>query len=182
MEDNQIKNKKVKKLPKIKVLDVVIVLLVLLAIVGVYFRYNSLSFFENSASKKQYEISFSIENIRYTTPDHVFVGDRVYLSESGEMLGTLLAASTDMKNIALKCTAASEYFMNEKGNMVEVNYPSESRVRAEGKMLCEGVYSSDGSFLVNGTTYLAAGKSLSVQTERVTVTIEIRDIQEVEKS
>ena len=182
MEENQIKNNKTKKLPKIKILDVVIILIVLLAIVGVYFRYNSLSFFENKMNQKQYEVSFSIENIRYTTPNHIFVGDHVYFSDSGEELGTLLAASNDMKNIALKCTVASEYFVDDKGNMVEVNYPSESRVRAEGKLLCEGVYSSDGSFLANGKTYLAAGKSLNVQTERVTVTIVIRDIQEFENS
>lgn len=182
MEENQIKSKKIKKLPKFKILDVVIILLVILAIVGVYFRYNSLRFFENNMNKKEYVISFSIENIRYTTPDHISVGDRVYFSDSGEEIGTLLAASDDMKNIALKCTVASEYFVNEKGNMVEVNYPTESRVRAEGKLKCVGTYTSDGSFLINGTTYVAAGKEINVQTERVTVTIVVRDIEAVEKA
>ncbi len=180
MEENQVKQKKSKKSPGIKVLDVVIILMVLLVIVGIFFRYNTLDFLENNLNKKNYTISFSIENIRYTTPDHMMVGDGVYFADSGELMGTLIAPSEDMKNIALKCTATSQYFTNEKGESVEVIYPAESRVDAEGKMICEGLYTSDGTFLLNGTTYLAAGKTVNVKTEKVTVTITVDKIEEIE--
>ncbi len=172
------KVKKEKKTPGFKVLDVVIILLVVLAIVGVYFRYNSLESIENKMNMKDYTVSFVIDNIRYTTPDHVHVGDQVYFSDSGERMGTLIAESDDMENIALKCTLASEYFANDEGEMVEVNYPQDTRVRAEGKMICRGSYTEEGTFLVEGSTYLAAGKVIAVQTETVTVSIRIKNIQE----
>ncbi len=180
MEENQVKQKKGKNRPGIKALDIVIILMVLLVIVGVFFRYNTLDFLENNLNKKDYTISFSIENIRYTTPDHMLVGDKVYFGDSGELLGTLIAPSEDMKNIALKCTVSSQYVTNENGERVEIVYPEESRVDAEGKMICEGLYTSDGTFLLNGTTYLAAGKTVNVKTEKVTVAITVDKIEEVE--
>ena len=180
MEEIQVKQKKNGKRPGIKVLDVVIILMVLLVIVGIYFRYNTLDFVENNLNKKEYTISFSIKDIRYTTPDHVAVGHAVYLADSGDLMGTLIAPTDDMKNIALKCTATSKYFSDGNGKNVEVIYPADTRVDAEGKMTCEGLYTSDGIFLLNGTTHLAAGKTVDVKTEKVTVTITVENIAEVE--
>ena len=179
MEENQVKQKKGGARPRIKVIDVVIILMVLLVVVGIIFRSNTLDLLENNLNKKDYTVSFSIKDIRYTTPDHMAVGDQVYFADSGELMGTLIAPSDEMKNIALKCTATSKYFTDANGKSVEVVYPGNSRVDAEGKMVCEGLYTSDGIFLLNGTTYLAAGKNVNVQTERVTVTITVDKIEEV---
>lgn len=179
MEENQMKQATIKKRPKFKALDVVIILLVLLAILGWFFRYSTLDFLENNLNKKDYTIQFSIRNIRYTTPDHLLVGDQVYLSDSGEQIGTLVAQSG--KNRAVIPTAASEYVVDEAGNVVEIFYPENTRVDAEGTMVCEGLYTSDGTFLLNGTTHLAAGKELRVQTERVSVTIIVEKIEEIEQ-
>ena len=176
MEENQTKQKKIRKGPGFKVLDIVIILLVLLVIAGALLRYNAVDLFENNLNKKEYTVSFSIKNIRYTTPEHMLVGDTVYFEDSGEKMGTLISQSGN--NIALKWTVASEYVADQKGNMVEIYYPEDTRVDAEGKMLCEGVYTSDGTFLLNGTTYLAAGKNVEIKTEKVTVTITIDKIEE----
>jgi hypothetical protein len=182
------KQKRERKTPGLKIMDAIIILLVLIAIVGVYFRYHSLSFFDKRLNMKEYTVSFSIDNIKNSTPKHLKVGDSVYFSDSGELLGTLLPESDSMENIALKCSPASEYFINDSGTMIEVNYPQDpndpesSRVRAEGKLSCMGLYTENGAFLVDGSVYLAAGENIQIQTESVTLTIMIRDISLAQQS
>lgn len=182
------KQKRERKSPGFKIMDAVIILLILIAIVGVYFRYHSLSFFDKRLNMKEYTVSFTIDNIKNSTPKHLQVGDSVYFSDSGELFGILLPESDSMENIALKCSPASEYFIDDSGTMIEVNYPQDpndpesSRVRAEGKLSCMGLYTDNGAFLVEGAVYLAAGKNIQIQTEAVTVTITIRDISPVEQS
>ena len=166
-----------KATPRFKALDAVVILLVILAVVGVYFRYNLLDRIATNQKWKDYTVSFSIENIRYTTPNYIDVGDVVYCADNGEQLGVLLGESEDMPNIALSVTPSSQVFIMEDGTMERVYYPnSESRVNASGRMLCTGSYTEDGGFLVNGSRYLAAGQTVDIKTELVTVSIVIHDI------
>ena len=179
------KNKKhdseqVGRAPRFGVLDVVIILLVITAVVGVYFRYNILDFLQNDGDMKDYTVSFSIEDIRYSTPDYVHVDDVVYFSDDGSKLGTIMESSQGSAR-ALSERPAVKVFMTENGTMERVSYPNnESRVDATGRLLCSGTYSEDGGFLINGSRYVSAGQTLSVQTETVTVAITITEIQPVE--
>ncbi|MBE6545872.1 MAG: hypothetical protein E7668_00340 [Ruminococcaceae bacterium] len=180
MKKNREKNgEKKRSSHRFKALDAVIILLVLTAVVGVYFRYNIFDLFSKNKDMQDYYVSFSIEDVRYTTPNYINIGDRVYYSD-GEELGVLVAESEDMSNLALSVTPASELFLNDDGTMEEVFYPNnESRVNAKGRMQCRGTYTAEGGFLVNGSNYLSSGQSLSVHTETVTVTIEIQNIEAV---
>lgn len=169
------KEKSIRKSPRFGVLDAVIILLVILAVVGVYFRYNILNIISNMRDLKEYTVTYSIENIRYTTPNFISVGDEIYFADDNEKLGTLIAASENMG--ALSITPASEYFTDSNGNIKEVLYPNnQSRVDAQGRLDCTGRYAEDGAFLVNGSTYIAAGQYINVKTEAVTVTIRIEEI------
>ena len=168
----------VKNTPRFHVLDAVIILLVILAVVGVYFRYNILDYLTGEHNMKDFTVSFSIEDIRYTTPNYVHVNEVVYFSDDGDQMGKLLEVSEDMSNIALSVTPASKVFVDSDGTIKKVYYPNnESRVNANGRMLCRGTYSSDGGFLINGSRYICAGQSIAVQTETVSVTITVTDIQ-----
>jgi len=180
MKKNREKNgEKKRSSHRFKALDAVIILLVLTAVVGVYFRYNIFDLFSKNKDMQDYYVSFSIEDVRYTTPNYINIGDRVYYSD-GEELGVLVAESEDMSNLALSVTPASELFLNDDGTMEEVFYPNnESRVNAKGRMQCRGNYTAEGGFLVNGSNDLSSGQSLSVHTETVTVTIEIQNIEAV---
>ena len=169
------KESAIKKTPRFSVLDAVIILLVIIAVVGVYFRYNIIGFITGAQNLDDYAISYSIKDIRYTTPNYMSVGDEVYFAEDGEHFGTLINASENMG--ALSITPASKYFTTSNAEVVEVFYPdSQSRVDAFGRLSCRGRYSSDGGFLLNGSVYLAAGQYVNVQTESVSVTIRIEDI------
>lgn len=172
------KEKTVKR-PRFGVLDAVIILLVIVAFIGVYFRYNIINFLEDTQNIKEYSVSYSIKNVRYTTELFVDIGDKVYFASSGEELGTLTNVSENMGALSVK--PSTELFTNSKGEIVEVMYPNiQSRIDAQGRMICSGRYSNDGGFLVNGSTYVASGQYVDVKTEYVTVTIRIDDIAPLE--
>ena len=168
-------NAKKVKAPKFGVLDALIILLIIIVILSVYFRYNIVQWFSNSTDLKDYTISYTIDDVRYTTPNYINIGDKVYFADSGDDFGTLINVAENMG--ALSITPASQFFTDSKGNIVEVFYPnSETRVSAIGKLVCTGRYSDDGSFFVNGSTFIASGQYIKVNTPYTTITIRIDDI------
>jgi hypothetical protein len=172
--------KSAREYPRFGALDFVIILVVVISIVGIYFRFNLVDTITQTANSKKYVVSFSIENIRYTTPNYVDIGDKLYISSSNEYLGEILAASDEMSNNALSVTPSSEVFI-ENGEYVEVYYPnSESRVDADGRFACEGTYTDSKGLIINNSTHITAGQTLTVQTELVTLVIEIMGIAPLE--
>ena len=164
------------KPPKFGVLDALIILLVIVVILSIYFRYNIVQWLSNSTDLKDYTVSYTVEDIRYTTPNYINIGDKVYFADSGAEFGTLINVSENMG--ALSITPASQFFTDSKGNIVEVFYPnSETRVSAIGKLVCTGRYSDDGSFFVNGSIFIASGQYIKINTPYTTVTIRIDDIR-----
>ncbi len=171
-------NDNIKKVPRFGVLDLVIILLVIIAVVGIYFRYNIIDMINDSRDLKQYTITYTIDNIRHTTPDFINVGDDVYFVSDGKKFGNLTTAPQNMTS--LDTTLPSENFTTTTGEIVEVFYPNnETRVKGVGRLVCEGRYSDEGGFLVNGSTHIAMGQYIDVKTEYVTVTIRIDDIVQV---
>ena len=73
------------KAPKFGVLDAVIILLVIVIIVSVYFRYSIVQWITNSTDLEEYVISYTIEDVRYTTPNFINIGDKVYFASSGTL-------------------------------------------------------------------------------------------------
>lgn len=180
MKDKKIKQqRRVKQGPRFKVLDAVIILLIITSAVGIYFRYNLFDTLKNQRDMREYVVSFSVQDIRNSTTSYLNIDDVVYYAENGEKLGDLIGYSTDSAN-ALRPTPASKYVLDPKGNMVQIFYPeSESmyaRVDVEGKMTCQGSFSEESGFLVNGSRYLAPGQTIEVQTETVTLTMTVTDI------
>ena len=50
-------------------------------------------------------------------------------------------------------------------------------IDAKGRLLCEGYYSEDGGFLLDGDTYIAPGQTISVRTELVSFVINVTSIE-----
>ena len=185
MKEKRLKNeKRIKKGPRFRVLDAVIILLVITSVVGIYFRYNVFDTLKNQRNLKDYVVSFSIQNIRQSTTSYLDINDVVYDGEDGKKLGELIGYSADSSN-PLRPTPASEYFVDQNGNTVQVFYPDsesmDARVDVEGKMLCEGSYSEESGFLVNGSRYLAPGQTIQVQTEKVTLILTVKEIFEADE-
>ncbi len=171
---------KEKRSPRFGVLDAVIILLVICLIAGIYFRSNIIEWISNQRNVRDYTVTFTVDHIRYTTPNYINVGDKVVFASNGEAFGTIIEESEGMSNIALSVTPSSEIF-TDNGQVIEVFYPNnESRVDVKGRLRCRGTYSEDGGFLINGSTYLSAGQTVTVQTELVTLELRILEITAVE--
>ena len=157
------------------VIDAVVILLVIAIGLGIFFRARIVDKLWAESKMGDYVISFSIEDIRYSTPTYMNVGDEVYFAD-GELLGELISESDNVN--ALNITPAAKYFADNNGNMVEVFYPdSESRVDVKGKIQCQGYYDEDGGFSIDGRHYIAPSQNIDVKTELVSVSINIMSIE-----
>ena len=167
--------------PRFGILDVIIILLIIVAVVGVYFRYNILDWISSTQNISDYTVSYTVEDIRHTTPSYVKIDDEVYFASSGERLGVLISAEEKSPEALLRTLPASEYFTKTDGTIVKVMYPDDQhRTDAKGRLICQGRYSEESGFLVNGSTYIAPGQKIDVRTELVSITIRIEEITAVE--
>ena len=162
------------------IIDVTIIVLVIAVICGIVFRSHIIDMLWAQSKTDDYVVSFSVENIRYSTPSYIEVGDKVYFADDGELLGTITNESDNTN--ALNITPALEYFFDHNGTIIEAFYPNEeSRVDMKGMIQCRGYYAEDGGFTVDGRRYIAPGQSVNVRTELVTVTINILNIEPLAK-
>ena len=179
-KEKNISNEKKKnsRFPKFRFLDVVIILLIVAVIAGVFFRQNIPTIFGKAKDLTNVEVSFSVTNVNKNAIDAIDVGDVVYFDSDGSHFGTMTASSDDAKFALSKLPAYEVFF--ENGEYKTVYYPDETnRVNAKGKIDCKGAFSNDdGSFMLNGSTYLAAGQTVVICTEKVTLEIVITDIVE----
>ena len=164
-----------KKTAHFNVVDAVIIVLVIAVALGIYFRFNIIERLWAQSNTDDYAVSFSVKDIRYTTPTYINVGDKVYFADSSEFFGTVMSESENVN--ALNITPASKYFTDSNGNIVEVFYPDgESRVDAKGRVQCAGYYTEDGGFTIDGRTFIAPGQTVTVNTELVTLTVTVTSI------
>ena len=171
------KEGKVRRFPKIYLLDIVIILLVIAMGLGIYFRYSLYDLFGNSKNQTESIVSFSIKNIKDTTSYYIDIDDALYMKEDGSYVGMIMA-NTENSERPLSESPAIEV-MYDNGEYVTVSYPNGTRIDAKGRFKCKGLFGDDGSFMLNGSEYIAPGQTFTVCTERVTVDITILDIQRV---
>ena len=174
IETESVKQVKQKKSRRIHILDVTIVLLIIAICVGLFFRQEVVDMFGNFRNLEEAEVSFSVKNISDKTRYNIYIGDEVYFKTDRNVFGTIMETSENSE-IALIVVPASETFV-ENGTSITVNYPPETRINANGKIKCKGYFAEDGSFMINGSTYIAAGQSMVVCTEKVTLQINITGI------
>ena len=179
---NKVKKDKSEKKnsPRFNVLDALIIILVILVVVGIYFRYNIIDILNSAKNNEAYAISYTVKNIRYTTNNYVHVGDKLYFADSGDSFGALLNCEPNNQEPWNK-SPASQHFTISSGDVVEAFYPNdESRIDVKGRLLCEGHYSEDGGFLLDGNTYIAPGQTINVRTELVSFVINVTAIEPYE--
>ena len=181
-ENNQQKSpahsEKIRRFPRFGILDLVIILLVVAVIVGLAFRYNLFSTFNKLQNLSECAVTFSVKNIENTTQYYISSGDVVYFKDSGNEFGTIMDSS-DASSIPLTITPATETFVKD-GETITASYPKDTRIDATGRIKCEGKFSNDGTFLLGGSEYLAAGQTFIVCTEKVTLEITILNTELIE--
>ncbi len=174
---NKSKNEKV--IPRFGVLDAVIIIIVIAAICGIYFRYNIIDMISAKRNIKEYTVEFSIDNINYSTTRFIQENDEIRFASDNERFGTLIKDSEGISDNVLSITPASETF-TANGHVFPVFYPEDTRVDAIGIMRCEGTYSDNGIFLVNGSRSISSGEIIQVYTDEVTVSLCVLSITPAE--
>ena len=161
---------------RFNIMDFLIILIVLLCVISLIARYTTvLAKIGITDHLEQYEIAFTVSNLRHTTPNFFHIDDAVYLQdESHTYMGTLLSreiGSTD----ALTITLSSLYVQSETG-FISAYYADNTFVDVSGRILCEGSISADGYFLLGGNVYLSEGQTLAVCTDLVSFELTVTDI------
>ena len=179
------KNKKVKnseeksrRFPRFYILDAVIFLLIVAICLGIYFRYSVFDMLGNSKNQTEATVNFSVKNIKSTTSYYIDIDDKVYIKDDGSVLGTMMA-SDENSDLALGKMEPSKATFFDKGTEISVKYPVDTRIDAEGKIKCKGMFAQDGSFMLNGSDRLSPGQTLTICTEKVTLEITVISIEKV---
>ena len=152
-----------KKKFKFGLIDLAIILAVAACAVGIAIRFNVAEKFLASSDISEVEISFYLRDIAPTSASAVMVGDTVYWQN--DAMGTI--KSIEVYN----AEAMLERF---DGTVVKTENPERRDVR--GIITAKGRVTKDG-FMLNGSTYIAAGKSIGVKTMHVHADILITGIK-----
>ena len=161
---------------RFNVIDFLIVLISLLCILSLVARYTTvMDKIGVSNQLQQYEVSFTVTDLRYTTPSFFHIDDKIYLQDGKQTyMGTLLSrevGSTD----ALTITLSSRYIQEETG-FISAYYAENTFVDVSGRILCEGMINDEGYFLLGGDLYVAEGQTLSVYTDLVSFELTVMGI------
>ncbi len=170
--------KEKKKAParaRFNVFDAVLILLAVLCIVGVWQRHNLQKLFESDETLEAYTVTFEVRRMRSTTADLLTQGTELYLVENEERvsLGTLSGP--------FNAVPATVYLQDKDGNTVKAVYPEDDYEHLQdgfGTLNCRGV-EHNGSFLLEGKTFLAVNQTVTAFTENADLEIRITGIQKV---
>ena len=170
---------KTRKLPKFGVLDAVIILLVITIAVGIYFRYSFFDTLTSMQNMKECYVTFKTDKITTNVSREMNDGDAIYFKSDGSNFGNLAIKSEEITMVIQEQPATSTVFKDGK-TYADIQYPQgmdDSLIYGIGNIKCNCSVSDDGSFLLNGTTYISPGQTYTVCTEKVTVNITITDIE-----
>ena len=167
-----------RRFPKFYVIDFIIILLVVAISLGIYFRYSVFDILGNSKNQTEAVVTFSVKNIKNTTSYYIEIGDEVYFKEDGSKFGTIME-SNENSDLPLGNMTPSSVTFIDNGEEITVNYPVDTRIDAEGKIKCKGIFSQDGAFKLGGSEYISAGQTKTICTDKVTMEITIIGIEKV---
>ncbi len=152
---------------KINALDILIIVVLIFCVVSIAFRYYKGEKSESYSTDGKYAISFTVNDIRYTTADAFVKGDKVYVAWDDRFIGTF--ERLDSTN------PAAYYATSPKDGVVKVYYPEDTRIDVTGTIISEG-YMNDDGFFAGGTYFLAPGKGLTIYTGHLYLDITLGNI------
>ena len=166
--------KRAKKLA-FNLLDWLIIVALLLAGVGIWFRYGLAEQWENKKNTVTAYISFSISNIKETsfTGGYFAEGSAVYNADADNNLIGYFAGADKFSYVP------AVYYQYTKTGEGIIKQSASDRIDVVGAIVAEGLLTENG-FFYGGTTYIAPGQIVLINTRDITVSILITDIEIVE--
>jgi len=155
-------------------LDILIILVLAVCIVSIGWRYFSTKGEKNNSALPQenYIVSFDIYNIQEASAANFLeVGTEFFLSDDNSAFGVLRERISTLE--------AERFYTTDKGEVIRVantGTGDQYRVDFKGTMTCKGMMDENGSFLLNGTKYLAINKEIKMHSKYLSVIIKITGI------
>ncbi len=153
---------------RFNIIDFIIIIAVIGCIVGVALRYNVADKIGISSMNDTVEIEFAVFGIRPTSYDAMVKGDVFYWKQNGMMIGTLKEA----------VSSYSETYI-PTDDMKLVKAQRDDRYDVRGTLEAIGAMTESG-FMLNGTQFLAPGKTLIVNSKNIEVSLTITKITQID--
>ena len=152
---------------KFNIIDAFIIMLVLLCVLGVVFRSQVAEIIGVENNTEEYELSFEVSEIRYTSGKYFKAESKVYLDSGNILLGTIEDNCTILP--------AEVYIEGPDGVPVKVNCPEDTYIDVGGVINCLGI-EKDGIFYLGGTYAIVPGSQIKVHTEMINFVITVTRI------
>ena len=161
-----------KRMFRFNVIDIVIILIVICAAGSVLLRHNLDEKISISGHSDSVEIKFLITSLDHSSGDSLKEGDSVFLSSGTTPIGTLTSEKTIIP--------AEMILTLSDGSVVRSESPGAEKIDLRGSILSSGVFGEDGSFMLNGNTFIAPGMTLSFYTENIITDCTVTEIKRVD--
>ena len=168
MATNQKIEKKAYKY-RFNAIDAFIIVLALLCALGIYFRSNIKSWIGIDKDLKEYNITFTVENISASSEQYLTAGNEIYISSNGLSVGILSSSASLPASATLK---------NELGETIEVTYPENTYIDVAGTITCKGIKKDDG-FYLKGTYLISPGTIINASTEMFDFSFTVISIEDI---
>ncbi|MBR6559235.1 MAG: DUF4330 domain-containing protein [Clostridia bacterium] len=161
------------RLFRFNVIDAVIILVILCAVGSIFVRYNLEENISISGHSESVEIKFLITSLDHSSSDSFKEGDSVFFSSNSKLIGTLTSEKTIIP--------AEIMLTLSDGSVVKSESPGAEKVDLRGSILSNGVFDEDGSFMLDGNTFIAPGMKISLYTENIITDCIITEIKRMEQ-
>ncbi len=159
-----------KKKLKPNVVDFLIILIILGVIASLALRAGVLNkSVSNHTEMQEAVVSFLVLDINNNSGEYFRVNETFYIKNPVLKLGELTS---------VQIMPAEVFVSGEDGKMVKT-YSNNARIDVRGTFASEGIF-SDAGFLLGGSTYIAPGSKLEVQSADISVTMMITDVQKTD--
>ncbi len=173
---NENTTKKTRKF-KPNIIDLLIVVAVLGALAGIALRTGIVEKVITNSSVESARISFLVQDISSDSYNYFIPGDVFYSDTHKCYFGTLEEKPYDLP--------AEMFIEGADGKLIKSYSPADpddptrsERIDVRGKVLSSGVFSDEG-FLLGGTTYIAPGSKLIVESKNITASIMVTGVEKL---
>ena len=155
-----------KKKTRFNIIDVIIVILIIGAITGIILRYNIVGRLVSDSNRDKVKITVLVNGVNPALAESIKDGEDFYIENN--KFGKLTEHKADNSAV---------YKPDDDGKITRSSDPSLNDVTAV--FTAEGIIDPDGSFKLAGSRFLAAGKTVVLQSMHVQLEGVILFIEEI---
>ena len=154
---------------RFNVIDIILVLVILLAAGGIIVRAGIGEKISVSSKSEEVEIRFLALELDHAAGDFFIEGDTAYNNSTGKKIGNISSEKT--------IVPAEKLITLADGTIIKTESLDARKIDVRGGIITTGVFTEDGSFMLDGNTCLVPGMTLSFHTDNIIVTTVVTEIK-----